>query len=94
MPYVQGGSIREFVNKRKHPKLVSRVLLDGFPHLLKGLDILHKNDICHFDIKLDYILVDEVRNIPIWIDFGLTIQISDLNGDNISIQTLADFYQN
>tara|TARA_Y100000817_G_scaffold256118_1_gene209395 strand:- start:5328 stop:6347 length:1020 start_codon:yes stop_codon:yes gene_type:complete len=78
MPYVQGGSIREFVTKRKHPKLVSRVLLDGFSHLLKGLNILHKNDICHFDIKLDNILVDEVRNIPIWIDFGLSIQISDL----------------
>tara|TARA_Y100001970_G_C14150115_1_gene812182 strand:- start:350 stop:1366 length:1017 start_codon:yes stop_codon:yes gene_type:complete len=77
MPYVSGKSIRDFVIRKKHPKLVIRVLLDGFHHLLKGLDILHNNDICHFDIKLDNILVDEVRNLPIWIDFGLSIYIPD-----------------
>jgi len=78
MPYIPGGSMRDFVNTNKHPKLVIRILLDGFPHLLKGLDILHNNSICHFDIKLDNILVDEVRNLPILIDFGLSIHIPDL----------------
>jgi len=81
MSYVQGGSIGDFIVQKKHPKLVIRIILDGFPHLLKGLNLLHKNGICHFDIKLDNILVDEVRNIPIWIDFGLSIYIPDFKNN-------------
>ena len=55
-------------------------MINTYYYLIKSLQLLNKNDIIHFDIKGDNILHDSVAII---IDFGLSINISDITVSNL-----------
>ena len=78
MPYINGGAFGDFIAFNANPKLTLLVIINSFSHLLKSFTILQSNSICHFDIKSDNILIDETTNLPIIIDFGLSIFIPDI----------------
>jgi serine/threonine protein kinase len=44
-------------------------------YLLESVDILKEKKLIHFDLKENNILIDEKRNIPVIIDFGLSISM-------------------
>ncbi len=47
-------------------------LLNLIKHLLKGIQLLSRNNICHLDIKNNNILVEPDKFLAILIDFGFT----------------------
>lgn len=49
------------------------IVINTFKMILEIINILSQNQIIHFDIKSDNILYDINRNIPIIIDFGISI---------------------
>ena len=49
-----------------------------FKRILEGIKICHDNNICHFDIKIENILLDDNFN-PIIIDFGFSEEYKDSN---------------
>lgn len=49
-----------------------------FNHLLDAIDKLNKNNIVHFDLHGENIIVDIDRNLPIIIDFGLSFNCTFL----------------
>ena len=78
MPYIDGGSIDEFISKNNNPKLTLLTIIHSYSHLLKSIKILQEHAICHFDIKTENVLFDETINLPIIIDFGLSIYMPDI----------------
>lgn len=68
LQYAENGSLIDYLNnyltwfEERHAKLI-------FYKILKGIEILHNNNICHRDLKLENILLDKNYN-PIIADFG------------------------
>lgn len=54
-----------------------------YKYLLNSLELLVKNKIIHYDLKGNNILVDINQKIPIIIDFGLSINLNELNKLNV-----------
>lgn len=80
IPYIKGKSFLDyFFNKnnyyhnKKQETLMT--LYDSFPYLLISIQKLYQQGFIHYDIKKENIMYDTERNIPIIIDFGLTIHI-------------------
>ena len=61
--YIPNGDVVSFVNKlgRLNESDARRI----FQQLLNAVYFLHQNGICHRDIKLDNILLDELYNIKL-----------------------------
>lgn len=59
-----------------------KVLLDSYTHLLKGITLLVKKKVIHYDLKSANIMYNKIRNIPIIIDFGISIDINKLSESN------------
>ena len=58
--------------QEKHAKII-------FSKILEGVQFIHDSDICHLDLTLDNILLDDKYN-PIITDFGLSTEnIKDKN---------------
>ena len=60
------GSLANYLFFEKLSEKHAKVL---FKKIVEGIKFLHKNKICHLDIKLDNIMLDKEYN-PIIIDFG------------------------
>ena len=78
MEYVEGGNLYQFCKKQKKSKREenSKRL---FVQLLDVIEYMHQNGICHRDIKLENILIDENFNIKVT-DFGFS---ADSNIDKL-----------
>ena len=76
--YISKGNLCKYLMKtekgfqEKHAKII-------FSKILEGVQFIHDSDICHLDLTLDNILLDDKYN-PIITDFGLsTKNIKDKN---------------
>ena len=78
MPYVSGRAIDEFISQNDDPKHTLLAIIHGFSHLLTSIRILQEQTICHFDLHSGNVLFDETINLPIIIDFGLSIYIPNI----------------
>lgn len=67
-------------------------MIHCYIHILKGIKLLLENNVVHYDIKGDNILFDEIKEIPIIIDFGLSININKLNMNVLSTGLLKNIF--
>lgn len=68
LEWIKGGELFDFVIKRG--KLDKELALRLLAQVISGLECCHANSICHRDLKLENLLLDEKENIKI-ADFGL-----------------------
>jgi serine/threonine protein kinase len=59
-------------------KEILTYILYSYDYLLQNINTLNKHGIIHFDLKLSNILIEKSKKIPIIIDFGLSIPITDI----------------
>lgn len=78
---VDGKDFLETI-KENTPKNGVKILLDSYNHLLKAIELLLQKNVVHYDLKANNIMYNKKRNIPIVIDFGLSIDINNLNPTN------------
>lgn len=64
--------------------LLYRKLINTYLHLLDAIQMLVSENIVHFDIKSQNIMYDEIQDVPIIIDFGLSRVITPLLAHNFS----------
>ncbi len=73
LPYVDSSSLSDAVLKKNKKQIIAN-FFETYRHLLTSLEMLEKSGVVHFDIKSENIIYDNVKNIPIVIDFGLSFQ--------------------
>jgi len=66
------------------PNKLYRKLINTHLHILDALQMLVSENIVHFDIKPQNIMQDEIQNVPIIIDFGLSRVLTPLLSPNFS----------
>jgi serine/threonine protein kinase len=54
-------------------------LIDTYQYLSKSLKKLKKQNILHYDLKANNIIYDKESDIPIIIDFGLSVSLDNIN---------------
>ena len=58
-------------------------ILGMYKYLMHGIDLLSQKKIVHFDIKSENLLFSNKKDIPLFIDFGISIPILKLNDSTI-----------
>ncbi|MGB0774997.1 MAG: serine/threonine protein kinase, partial [Akkermansiaceae bacterium] len=71
MPFIQGQTLKSII-KSSAPLPQARIVEMLLP-LLKGLEVVHRSDVLHRDIKPDNIFITE-EGVPVLIDFGAARQ--------------------
>ena len=60
-------------------KQIMNSLLDNYIYLLNSINILYKNNIIHYDLKENNIMIDKKTKLPKIIDFGMSIDLNKVN---------------
>ena len=77
IPFIKDGNFnRNIVNSKKSFSFIS--LIDSYKHLLNALLLLNHTGIIHYDLKSDNVLFNKIKNQPIIIDFGLSIDFNQV----------------
>jgi len=80
--YLEGYVLNNYIIKNINNRKLFMYLLDCFKHILNGISKLNNEGIIHFDLKGENIMFNDKLNIPIIIDFGLSIPLKSI-GKNI-----------
>lgn len=75
--------------KQESNKNILNIFLDNFNYLMLSISKLIENNIIHMDLKGNNILVDTKKNIPIIIDFGLSIDFNKLTGLDNAMEAIT-----
>ena len=79
IPFIENISIIDyFTQPDTDKKEILTYILYSYDYLLQNINTLNKHGIIHFDLKLSNILIEKSKKIPIIIDFGLSIPITDI----------------
>tara|TARA_B100000902_G_scaffold371680_1_gene397968 strand:+ start:1043 stop:2209 length:1167 start_codon:yes stop_codon:yes gene_type:complete len=92
MEYINGEEFIEYLIKNKENVTIVKNLISSYTHLLTSIKLLTDIKVIHFDIKGDNILFNKDKEIPIMIDFGLSINMNELINQSISIDKLRKFF--
>uniref|UniRef100_A0A6C0K297 Protein kinase domain-containing protein n=1 Tax=viral metagenome TaxID=1070528 RepID=A0A6C0K297_9ZZZZ len=83
--YVGKNHISKYLQRLKTtPQKLYSKLINTHLHLLDALQLLDSEDIVHFDIKPQNVMYDEIQDVPIIIDFGLSRTITPLLSPSFS----------
>ena len=82
IPFIENISIIDyFINPETNKKEILTYILYSYDYLLQNIKTLNEYGIIHFDLKLSNILIEKSKKIPIIIDFGLSIPVSDIRSE-------------
>ena len=76
LEYAKGITLKSYMKNQPNQKLNELKAKKIFTQLISALSYLHNNNICHRDIKLDNIIINDNLNIKI-IDLGLGVHFQD-----------------
>lgn len=82
--YVGKQQICKYIQSLNSNTQLYRKLINTHLHLLDALQMLVSEHIVHFDIKPQNIMYDEIQDVPIIIDFGLSRVMTPLLAPNFS----------
>ena len=83
LQYIEGEDFMDYlINQKNSVQLVSNIIL-SFNHLLKSLTMLESKFIVHYDLKGTNILYNINKEIPLLIDFGLSVNILTITNDKL-----------
>ena len=76
--YVSGGVLDTFITSNKSDPLILSLFVSNYIRLLRSIRFLIQNKIIHFDLKGQNIIYNKEKEIPVLIDFGLSIPLERL----------------
>ena len=76
--YIKSKDIDKYLLSIEVPAIFLKKILSNYNFVLNSIKILQDNNIIHFDLHTGNILYSIKNNIPIIIDFGLSIDITKL----------------
>lgn len=78
MKYVKNIKFTEYLLTNKSKKHVLNVIFDTYSYFLFSLEQLMSCEIVHFDFKWDNAVIDLKTELPVILDFGISIPIRKL----------------
>lgn len=72
---------------KENPKQWYRKLVNIHIHLLSAISKLVENKIIHFDLKQTNIMYDDIQNVPIIIDFGISRDMTSVLSQDSKMKT-------
>ena len=90
MQYINGQSLGDILKKKSRPIDQGWLMDKLLPQLLDALDVVHKNNMWHLDIKPSNIMYDVKGNVTL-IDFGSSKQIDPSTGDPVTLSSTLSF---
>ena len=90
MDYLENISFTNYLKSsgESNAHLLLKVI-ESYKNLASSLGLLADNDIVHHDLKIDNILIGADDNLPIIIDFGISLNFSNVTVDD---ERLNDFF--
>jgi len=79
--YLEGYVLNNYIIQNLNSRKLFMYLLDCFQHILSGILKLNNQNIIHFDLKGENIIFNDKLNIPIIIDFGLSIPLKSVESN-------------
>ena len=61
-----------------------KLLVNSYNHLLNTLNILVDLKIVHYDLKGNNIMFDSSNQLPLILDFGLSIKMDEIKKENLT----------
>ena len=89
LEYVEGDVFETIIRKGKY-KFTRNIIYDICKKLLDLVEILHKNNIVHRDVRLPNVILKENNELAL-IDFGLARFIDEKNREQIDYWYIGDF---
>ena len=83
--YIDSTNLDRFIIENNRGNFIFLTLISSFNHLLKSIRMLIEMAIVHNDLKGQNIIYSRDQSLPIIIDFGLSIPMSKITGDNLHI---------
>jgi serine/threonine protein kinase len=78
MKYVKNVKFTEYLLKNKNKKHVLNIIFDTYSYFLFSLEQLMNYEVIHFDFKWDNAVIDLKTELPVILDFGISIPIRKL----------------
>lgn len=76
--YINGIEIEKYMLNIERPIIYIGNIIKNYIYVLESLKLLNEKKIIHYDLHSGNILYDKDKNIPIIIDFGLSIEFKKL----------------
>ena len=72
------------VNNKSSSFNFVKLLVNSYNHLLNTIGILVDLNIVHYDLKGNNIMFDNSNQLPLILDFGLSIKIDEIKKENLT----------
>ena len=84
LDYVDGMEFLQYMVKNANSVQIINNIINSFNHLLRSISLLVNKNIIHYDLKGSNILYSEKKKIPLIIDFGLSINMNNIDNLNLN----------
>ena len=81
--YINGEDFIDYMIKHKNSVQIVSNIINSYNHMLRTLSMLIGKKIIHYDLKGTNILFNDTMQVPLLIDFGLSIQVEKINVHNL-----------
>ena len=90
LDYVEGMEFLQYMVKNANSVQIINNIINSFNHILRSISLLVNKKIIHYDLKGSNILYSTRKKMPLIIDFGLSINLNNI--DNINLKEVFYTY--
>ena len=90
LDYIEGMEFLQYMVKNANSVQIINNIINSFNHILRSISLLVTKKIIHYDLKGSNILYSTQKKMPLIIDFGLSINMNNI--DNINLNEIFYTY--
>ena len=84
LDYVEGMEFLQYMVKNANSVQIINNIINSFNHILRSISLLVNKKIIHYDLKGSNILYSTKKKMPLIIDFGLSINLNNIDNINLN----------
>lgn len=84
LDYIEGMEFLQYMVKNANSVQIINNIINSFNHILRSISLLVNKKIIHYDLKGSNILYSTQKKMPLIIDFGLSINLNNIDNINLN----------
>ena len=84
LDYIEGMEFLQYMVKNANSVQIINNIINSFNHILRSISLLVNKKIIHYDLKGSNILYSTQKKMPLIIDFGLSINMNNIDNMNLN----------